>query len=511
MQFHIQTDHKPLVPLFTTKGLDELPIRIQRFRLRLKRFHYTVSHVPGKALTVADALSRAPHDDTDSSDDEFHHEVEAFVNLVLKELPASESRLKEIKEKQLQDETCQMLMKYCQSEWPPRSNIVSSAKPYIPVANELSVCEGILLRGNGIVIPTSIHQEILRKLHCGHQGITKCRERARQSVWWPGISEDIKTMIQKCRICSQHRTQHPEPLIPTSFPEYPWQRVATDLFEWKKTSYLLLIDYYSRYIEISSLSSTMSKAVIQRMKGIFGRHGIPECLMSDNGPQFSSHEFQQFSKEYKFEHITSSPNYPQANGEAERGVQTVKALLNKNDDPHLALLAYRSTPLANGYSPAELLMGRKLRTTVPIISSNLQPRLPDSQALRQKEGEMRQRQKKTFDSRHKAQSLHPLSPGESVWLPDQGTDGKVIEESGPRSYTVQTPDGKYRRNRRHIISLPIESDPRQNPLTISSDVLPDVPIQPSSTNKSVSKQPITNGIRLKSGRISKPPDRLILT
>ena len=124
---------------------------------------------------------------------------------------------------------------------------------------------------------------------------------------------------------------------------------------------------------------------------------------------------------------------------------------------------------------------------------------------------MRQRQKKTFDSRHKAQSLHPLSPGESVWLPDQGTDGKVIEESGPRSYTVQTPDGQYRRNRRHIISLPIESDPRQNPPTTSSDVLPDVPIQPSSTNKSVSKQPITNGIRLKSGRISKPPDRLTLT
>ena len=217
-------------------------------------------------------------------------------------------------------------------------------------------------------------------------------------------------MIQKCRICSQHRTQHPEPLIPTSFPEYPWQRVATDLFEWRKASYLLLIDYYSRYIEISSLSSTTSKAVIQRMKGIFGRHGIPECLISDNGPQFSSREFQQFSKEYKFEHITSSPNYPQANGEAERGVQTVKALLNKSDDPYLALLAYRSTPLANGYSPAELLMGRKLRTTVPIISSNLQPRLPDSQALRQKEGEMRrQRQKKTFDSCHKTQSLHPLS------------------------------------------------------------------------------------------------------
>ena len=134
--------------------------------------------------------------------------------------------------------------------------IASSAKPYILIANELSVCEGILLRGSRIVISISIYQEILRKLHCRHQGITKCRERARQSRWWPDISEDIKKMIQKCRICSQHRTQHPEPLIPTSFPEYPWQRVATDLFECKKASYLLFIDYYSRYIEIPSLSST---------------------------------------------------------------------------------------------------------------------------------------------------------------------------------------------------------------------------------------------------------------
>ena len=122
---------------------------------------------------------------------------------------------------------------------------------------------------------------------------------------------------------------------------------------------------------LTSTVSTTSKAVIQQMKGIFGRHKIPECLMSDNGPQFSSHEFQQFSKEYKFEHITSSPNYSQASGEAERAVQTVKALLNKNDDPHLrtyvALLSYCSTPITNDYSPAELLMGCKLQ---PIYNLN---------------------------------------------------------------------------------------------------------------------------------------------
>ena len=199
------------------------------------------------------------------------------------------------------------------------------------------------------------------------------------------------------------------------------------------------------------------------MKTIFGRHGIPECLVSDNGPQFSSQEFHQFSKEYNFEHKTSSPNYPQANGETERAVQTVKSLLNKNVDPHLALLVYRSTPLENGYSPAELLMSRKLRTTIPVISDNLQPKLPNNSELRQKEEKMRQRQKKNFDSRHRAQILDTLLPGETVWLPDQRTEGTVVRDSAPRSYTVQTSKGQYRRNRRHIIFLTQMQDiiPRQ--------------------------------------------------
>lgn len=112
------------------------------------------------------------------------------------------------------------------------------------------------------------------------------------------------------------------------------------------------------------------------MKSIFARHGIPEALRSDNGPQYSADVFSQFADEYGFMHNPSSPKYPQSNGEAERAVQTIKTLLTKNNDPYLALLAYRSTPLENGYSPAELLMGRKIQTTVPMAPSQLIPSLP---------------------------------------------------------------------------------------------------------------------------------------
>lgn len=102
---------------------------------------------------------------------------------------------------------------------------------------------------------------------------------------------------------------------------------------------------------------------------MFARHGIPTEVMSDNGPQYSAEYFKKFAKEWGFSHTTSSPRYPQANGETERAARTVKDFLSKAADPYLALMEYRATPLANGYSPAELLMGRKLRTTDPVITS----------------------------------------------------------------------------------------------------------------------------------------------
>ena len=131
------------------------------------------------------------------------------------------------------------------------------------------------------------------------------------------------------------------------------------MFEWKQTSYLLVIDYYSRYIEIAKLTTTSANDVIRHLKSIFARHGIPAKVFTDNGPQFSANLFSSFSKSYGFTHKTSSPRYPQSNGEAERAVRTVKNILTKRDDPYLGLLAYRTTPLENSYSPAELLMGQK--------------------------------------------------------------------------------------------------------------------------------------------------------
>ena len=128
----------------------------------------------------------------------------------------------------------------------------------------------------------------------------------------------------------------------------------------------------------------MSLSVISALKSIFSRYGIPTEFACDNGPQYASKEFDEFSNLYNFSHVTSSPYYPQGNGLAEHMVQTVKGLLTKADDPHLALLIYRSTPLPwCGYSPSQLLMGRRTRTNVPMVKELLVPQLPDHQKFRQ--------------------------------------------------------------------------------------------------------------------------------
>ena len=151
--------------------------------------------------------------------------------------------------------------------------------------------------------------------------------------------------------------------------------MAKNIFFLKDTHYLVAVDYFSKYLEVIKLGTMTSRSVIDGLKAMFSRHGIPETVISDNGPQFSSNEFSAFATSYNFIHTTSSPYYPQSNGQAEWTVQTAKRLLTKSDDPYLALLIYRATPLPwCNLSPSQLLMGRHLRTNLPQVQEHLQPK-----------------------------------------------------------------------------------------------------------------------------------------
>ena len=451
LEFTLETDHKPLVPLLNSKELAKMPPRIQRFKLRMMRFNPTVMYVPGKLQVIADSLSRAPTGRPLVSDSELVAEVETYAGNAIRELPATEQRLQDIVTAQKADPECAAVRGYCSNGWPAYMPHAPLLKQWWENRAHLAVINDLLLYDNRIVVPSSMRLDILNCIHQGHLGVSKCRVRARTSVWWPGMSKAIEEMVGKCVTCAIHRPETKEPLMPSSLPERPWQRLGSDLFQFQGKTYLIVVDYYSRWVEIKKLSDQTSESVIIALKELFSQQGIPETIMSDNGPQYSASQFKEFAAAYGFTHITSSPNFPQANGEAERAVRTIKSLLRKNQDIYLALLTYRSTPLHNGYSPSELLMGRKLRTQLPTLPNNLKPAVP--KPIDDKENQYRQNQEQNFNRRHRAKELPVLQPGDQVWLRDQQRYGQVIEKTqNPRSYLVKASNGStVRRNRTAIV------------------------------------------------------------
>ena len=156
---------------------------------------------------------------------------------------------------------------------------------------------------------------------------------------------------------------------------------------------------------------------------------------------------------YNFTHITSSPYHPQGNGEAERAVQTIKILLKKAQDPYIALLNYRTTPLQHGSSPSELLMSRKLRSQVPTFPSVHVPQKQDVEQFRKTNRQLRNQQKHYFHNRHRVRELVPLKEGQPVWIQTPHRPHKeavVVQPQSPCSITVKTAQGNQRRNKVHI-------------------------------------------------------------
>ena len=484
-RFVIHTDHRPLVSLLQSKRLDELSVRIQRFRMRLLRFSYDIVYVPGKDQVVPDAMSRAPIHTKLCFNDNLVHEVEDYGRAIVNALPISDLQLQRVKASQGVDPIVSDIVRYCTSVWPSTDDLPMEHRIYAPLQDDLTVFDGLLLKGTRLVIPPPLRTEMLRRIHEGHQGITKCLRRARDSIWWPGITSHIKDYITNCEICCRFRLPHQEPMISSESPAFPWQKVGCDFFAWENSNYLLIVDYLSRWIESIPMKSTTSENTILQLKSVFSRYGIPQQLISDNGPQFSSGVFTSFAEDYGFSHMTSSPRYPQSNGEAERAVKTVKLLLTKaklsTSDPYLAMLNYNSTPLVSGLSPSEMMMGRKLRTTLPLPSTQLTPRTPNWTDVREKENTYKAVMSRNYDQRRGVKQRRDFKTGDRIYLPHEQVDGTVIRRHvTPRSYVVSTPSGEKRRTKSHLLPLP--AYPLQPPpaTIVPETIVPAADAQPAA-------------------------------
>ncbi|XP_056009478.1 uncharacterized protein K02A2.6-like [Ostrea edulis] len=258
--------------------------------------------------------------------------MDSHVHSIISRVLITSRRLDDIRIGTANDLDLQTLIKTILNGGPTeRKSCDSSLIEFWNYRDELSYIDGLVLKGHKILIPRSFRNQILDSLNIGHAGIEKTLRRARTAIFWPGLHTDVQKLVSSCPQCLSYRNSNPkEPLNPHPTPDYPWQVVATDLFQWDEKDYLIVVDYYGCYFEVTHLSTTTSKSIVKQIKSIFSKFGILEKVESDNGPQYSSSEFTNFASDHGFNHDTSSPRYPQSNGLAERTVQTIKRIFQKS-------------------------------------------------------------------------------------------------------------------------------------------------------------------------------------
>ena len=272
------------------------------------------------------------------------------------------------------------------------------------------------------------------------------------------MSRDIRQYVQACHICAAYpNKQPPETLRRHEVPEHPWQKIATDNFTFCDRNYLVTVDCFSNFIEVNYLPDTLSRTVVTKLKLQFARYGIPDILISDGGPQYTSNEFKSFSKQWSFDHNVTSPGNSKANGAAEAAVKIVKTMMRKcklqHEDPYLGMLSIRNTVNEGWHSsPAQRMFGRATKTLLPTTARHLIQSSISTNEDRHQANKRREQEAQRFDQH--ARDLKPLRVGTSVrtqpsalfshaWRP-----GTITKQITPRSYEVQTDDGNVlRRNR----------------------------------------------------------------
>lgn len=508
----VESDHKPLQAIFK-KQLHQAPHRLQRILLTLQKYDLTVEYRPGQEMYISDCLSRAFLNETT----EDLNSEELCINF-MSYLPVSDIKLKQFQTETRKDLTLCCLKETVEQGWPKNKEAISSLiLPYWNFRDEITVADGILFKSHKVIVPNSMRVEMLDIIHEAHLGMLKCKSRAREALFWPGMARDIELKVAKCEVCAENANRNPkEKLLQTEISNRPWSKISVDLFHFKGHDYLLSVDKYSNWPEIAKLDDLSSDNTIMYMKSQFSRYGIPDEVYSDNGPQFSSHSFAKFSKDYGFEHITSSPIYPQSNGHAERGVQTIKNLLRKATDPYKAIMIYRDTIIEGlDKSPAQMFLGRRLKTLLPTTAPLLQQK--DSVEIVQKRLKLQERQKYNFD-KHATTEQSNLKPGEQVVM-KRSDDSRwepatiVEKHSTPRSYTVQNHNNNkvYRRNRKHLKPSSAKFTPREEPepeITMTNIMEPAAsPIISEDDPRPLPTPPPPGPIMTRSGRTVKLPEK----
>jgi len=452
-KFEVITDHKPLIGVLK-RNLDSIEnSRLQRMRLKLVDFNFTLLWNPGKLHLIADALSRNPvFNGLDELSEDIH------TNAVIINSLQTDVHFTYLYEAVEKDEDYQMILQALTegkkvNDLPPQH----PAKMYANIWHDLSIYDGLIIKSDKqIVIPENDQKRILKLLHSPHSGEVKTLVQARQLYFWRNMSNSIKDMVSRCEKCINNSSSLPkEPLIYTE-PSHPLSHVGVDLGEEGGRHYLIMVDSYSGYIWCNKLNNLHTRAITSQLENWFLDFGFCQNMRSDGGPQFRS-EFEKWCLENNINYIPSSAYFPSSNGLVENGVKTCKNLLAKYDSNFSefkkALHEQRNAPRSDGFSPAQMMFGRRQRGILPCLPSAYD--LIDVTSAAQGRKRAREKIKQNFDKH--AYSLPKLSIGESVFLQNPfnhkwDSIGKVIEvRHDGRSYKVEGNNGRvYLRNRRFL-------------------------------------------------------------
>ena len=478
--------------------------RIQRWALTLGAYSYSIAYKPGEEHANADGLSRLPLPEEPAT-----VPLPGETVQLLDALQNAPVTAKQIQQWTDTDPLLARVRRMVLKGWQYTNE--EELQPFHRRRNELSVQDGCILWGSCVVVPAAGRREVLTILHSGHPGMSRMKSIARGIVWWPGLDAELEEKVKACSQCQVNSKSPPQaPLHPWEWPSRPWARVHIDhAGPFQGKLFLVLVDAYSKWLEVVPVAATSSRCTIDALRLMFATHGLPEILVSDNGSGFTSVEFRDFLKANGIRHITSAPYHPATNGLAERAVQTFKTAMKKHSSTDLQqrlacfLFHYCTTPHSTtGVPPAELLMGRHLRTHLDLLHPNTSSRVQASQ-LRQKSGHDQIHGKlRTFVMNDTVYAKN-FSTGPK-WLP-----GVITAVKGPLSYEVTLDDGHV--IRRHVDHLksrsPATTPDRTTSAGLPDDWLPDTsPLESTAPSSSSEPTPSTGGVR-RSGRVSVPPER----
>lgn len=395
-------------------------------------------------MANADALSRLPLPETEQN-----VPVPGDIHLLFQQLSTAIVTADHIRAWTEKDPLLARVCHFIQSGWTltkPDADI----QPYHNRRDELTVIDGCILWGSRVVVPVPGRNIIIEQLHETHPGISRMKGLARSYVWWPGLDRAIEDKVRYCHICQENRASPARaPLHPWEWPSRPWARIHIDhAGPFMGKVYLLIIDAHSKWMEVFIVPSTSAANSIAKLRQIFATHGIPEQIVSDNGTGFASEEFKTFTQQNGIRHTFTSPYHPASNGLAERAVQIFKAGISKLEGPideriSTFLFKYRIIPqTTTGRSPAELLVGRRLRSHLDLLHPDSSHKVVAAQdKQRQMTSPVRCREFNVDDKVY-ARNYH----GSKKWM-----EAKVIRSTGPVSYVVETTTGI--RLRRHVDQL----------------------------------------------------------